>query len=332
MRHELGWRLQRLEGWRLFETRNRWFQREAAAAIDRLPAGTSGILFAHSYSALEIFKRAKTRGWTLVLGQIDPGARHFEIVANAARHAPEFAPAPAAPSAGYLADWRAECALADRIAVNSDWSRACLEAEGIPAAKLAVVPLAFEPASPDAEPHRYPEEFSAARPLRVLFVGQVAVAKGVKAMLEALLLLRDVPLELTVVGECNAVVPGRFLDHPGVRWQGAVSRSGVMRFYQDADVLLFPSLSDGFGMVQVEAQGWRLPIIASRSCGAVVRDGLNGLLLPEVTPAAIAGAVRQVAADPRLLERMSRASGAGRTGGVSALGRGLVDLVARRAS
>lgn len=332
MRHELAWRLQRLQGWRLFESRNAWFQRVAAAAIDRLPAGTPGTVFAHSYSALEIFTRARARGWTLVLGQIDPGARHFQIVADAARQAPEYGPPPAAPSPEYLANWRAECALADRIAVNSDWSQACLEAEGIPAAKLAVVPLAFEPASPGAEPHRYPEVFSVARPLRVLFVGQVAVAKGLKAMLDALLLLDDVPLELTVVGDYHAAVPRTFLGHPRVRWQGAVSRGGVMRYYQEADVLLFPSLSDGFGMVQVEAQGWRLPIIASRSCGAVVRDGLNGLLLPEVTPAAIAGAVRQAAADPRLLERMSQASGAARMGGVPALGQSLVDLVARQAS
>ena len=332
MRHEVGWRLGRLHGWRLFEARNAWFQREAAAVIDRLPAGTRAIVFAHSYSALEVFRRAKARGWLLVLGQIDPGARHFQVVADAARHAPEYGPPPAPPPATYVANWRAECALADRIAVNSEWSRSCLEAEGVPAEKLAVVPLAYEPPSATAEAHQYPAAFSAGRPLRVLCVGQVAVAKGLQATLEALALVEDLPLELVIVGERTAQVPTRFLDQPRLRWTGAVSRSGVMGFYQDADVLLFPSLSDGFGMVQVEAQGWRLPIIASRTCGAVVRDGVNGLLLPEVTPAAIAGALRRVAADPRLLERWSRASAVGAQGGVRALGECLVELVTRPAS
>ena len=331
MAHEIAWRLRRLDGWRLFETRNAWFQGQAAAAIDACPDGMRAVVFAHSYSALEMFRRAKARGWTLVLGQIDPGARHFQIVADAARQAPEYGPPPAAPPDTYLRNWREECALADRIAVNSEWSRSCLEAEGIPAEKLAVVPLAYEPSSASAAVHQYPAAFSNARPLRLLFVGQVAVAKGLKAMLEALALVEDVPCELIAVGERNADVPRRFLDHPRVRWAGAVSRSGVMRFYQDADVLLFPSLSDGFGMVQVEAQGWRLPIIASRSCGAVVRDGVNGLLLPEVTPTAIAGAVRRLAGDPALLERLSRASEAGRQRGVQALGESLVELVTRPA-
>lgn len=329
MAHEIGWRLRGLQGWRLFEARNGWFQREAAAAIDAFPAGLRAIVFAHSYSALEIFRRAKARGWRLVLGQIDPGARHFRIVEEAARHAPEYGPPPPAPSHHYLADWRAECGLADHIAVNSEWSRSCLEAEGIPASKLAVVPLAYEPDATSGRTHAYPEAFSASRPIRLLFVGQVAVAKGIKALLDATAQIGDLPFELVIVGEGSAPVPRRFLDDRRVRWEGAVSRSGVMRYYQDADVLVFPSLSDGFGMVQVEAQGWQLPIIASRSCGTVVQDGVNGLLLPDVTPTAIAAAVRKVAGDPRLLERFSRASAVTDRLGVPALGASLLALGAR---
>jgi hypothetical protein len=54
-----------------------------------------------------------------------------------------------------------------------------------------------------------------------------------------------------------------------------------------------------------------LPIIGSRSCGRVVDDGVNGLLLAEVTAAAIADALRQ-ALDPALLSRL--AGGARTTG------------------
>jgi glycosyltransferase involved in cell wall biosynthesis len=58
-------------------------------------------------------------------------------------------------------------------------------------------------------------------------------------------------------------------------------------------------------MAQVEALEWRLPIIASRSSGRVVRDGVNGLLLPEVSATAIAAAIRQVL-DPAVLARLSQ--------------------------
>jgi glycosyltransferase involved in cell wall biosynthesis len=57
-------------------------------------------------------------------------------------------------------------------------------------------------------------------------------------------------------------------------------------------VLIFPTLSDGFGLTQLEAQAWSLPIVASRFCGEVVRDGVNGIVLNELSPDAISAALR----------------------------------------
>ncbi len=330
MAHEVLWRCSGRAGWDLFSGRNRWFQEKAAGAIGapRQPGAEHTMLFAHSYAALQIFKRAKLRGWTLVLGQIDPGPEHFDIVARSAQDAPEYGAPPAPPPARYFDDWRDECRLADHIVVNSDWSRSCLERVGVPSSKLVVIPLAYEPDdSGDVmlSDRRYPDGFTPARPLRLLFVGHVGVAKGAKALLESTALLHDVPFELSLVGEIAMQVPRAYLDHPSVRWIGPVSRSEVMRRYREADVLMFPSLSDGFGMAQIEAQGWRLPIVASRSCGQVVQDGVNGVLLDEVSPAALARAIRRLATDPRRLADFSRHA-ARQQAGVSALGAALLHL------
>jgi glycosyltransferase involved in cell wall biosynthesis len=100
-------------------------------------------------------------------------------------------------------------------------------------------------------------------------------------------------------------LPRRFQDRASIRWLGHLPRSEVMRHYRDADVLVFPSLSDGFGMAQVEAQGWALPIIASPFCGSVVRDGVNGIVLSEVSPGAVAAALGKVANDPELLAKFA---------------------------
>lgn len=331
--HEVLWRAGSRAGWDLFTARNQWFQRRAATAIDSVstPAGTRAMVFAHSYAALEIFKRAKPRGFGLVLGQIDPGAEHFAVVARTATNAPEYGPPPPAPPSQYLDDWREECRLADRIVVNSEWSRSCLERAGIEPAKLVVVPLAYEVHAGDkaaTTERRYPEAFSAARPLRLLFVGHVAVAKGIKALLESLALLKDVPFELSIVGDGGMQVPRAHREHPRVRWVGPVSRSEVMRRYRDADLLIVPSLSDGFGMAQVEARGWRLPIVASRFCGQVVHDGVNGILLNEVTAPAIAQAVRRLADQPSLLASFSRNAATGQPASLASLGAALVQLEA----
>ncbi|HEV8168055.1 MAG TPA: glycosyltransferase, partial [Pyrinomonadaceae bacterium] len=67
--------------------------------------------------------------------------------------------------------------------------------------------------------------------------------------------------------------------------------------------------SDGFGLTQLEAQSWKLPVVASRYCGEVVRDGFNGALLEEVSGEAIANVVRQFLETPASLSAMSIRSG-----------------------
>jgi glycosyltransferase involved in cell wall biosynthesis len=322
------WRAQQRRDWDLLIERNTWFQQRASAVLRRAPStGLPTIVFAHSYTAREPFREAKSRGWMAVLGQIDPGEEHMQIVARAAHDHPEYGDAPEAPPASYFSRWREECELADWIVVNSDWSREALERSGIPAAKLRVVPLPYEPDAMTPAPRRiYPDAFSTERPLRVLFVGTLSVGKGVASLLEAIELVADLPVEVKLVGPLAMQLPSRFAAHPSIQWVGSVPRSEVMGHYRESDVLVFPSLSDGFGMAQVEAQGWGLPIIASRSCGQVVRDGESGILLSDVSAASIAAALRSVVERPDLLAGFARRAAAEARAGVSALASALVAL------
>ena len=330
---ESFWRARKRGQWDRLTDRNRWFQQRAVAAVSDVneQAGTPVVLFAHSYSARDIFSYARSRGWTTVLGQIDPGEEHFRIVRQLATEWNEYGSPPEGPPDAYFEGWREECALADWIVVNSNWAREALERAGVPGTKLRVVALPFEPEVSQDFERKYPSAFSAQRPLRVLFVGQVAVAKGAAALLEAVGLLEDVPLEITVVGKASMAVPSRWLGHPSLRWLGAIPRSEVMAHYRAADLLVFPSFSDGFGMAQVEAQGWRLPVIASRFCGQVVRDGVNGILLQEVSAASIAKALRAVASQPELLAQFSRNSNPCKSD-MSAFASGLLSLEPARPS
>lgn len=291
--HETSWRLQGIDGWDLFIARNWWFQERCARQLAQVQLDRA-IVFAHSYIALDTFRAAHQRGWMCVLGQIDPGAAHQQIVNDVAVRWPEFGPPLSAPPARYFDDWREECRLADRIVVNSEWSRDCLERDGVEPSKIHVIALPYE-GEPVAWERDYPAAFTNERPLRVLFVGSIAAFKGVPSLLESLDRLGDLPIEMRLVGPLAATIPDRFAHDHRVMIVGAVTRSEVAREYRDADVLVFPSHSDGFGMAQVEAAAWRLPIIASRSCGRVVDHGVNGVLLREVSASSIADALLQVA-------------------------------------
>ncbi len=329
MVREIWWRSRHLTGWDglMAETDGSAIERRRRCDTFTDADGSRMMVFAHSYSAREVFTEAKARGWTTVLGQIDPGEEHFRVVQRVADECQEFGDVPPAPPSAYFEAWREECALADHIVVNSEWTRQSMVRAGIASAKLQMIPLAYEPEDDGLVAAReYPRAFSSARPLRVLFVGHVSIAKGAPALLEAIEQLSDVPIELRVVGARSMIVPPRFLDHPAIRWFGSVPRHEVMRHYRECDVLVFPSHSDGFGMAQIEAQGWRLPIVASPHCGRVVDDGMNGILLAEVSPTAIAGALRRLVGAPELLAEFSTRSAAGREPGLAALSDALLTL------
>ena len=302
---ELKASLARENGWMLVSRRNEWFQKQV---VDQLARNHNGqhTVFAYSYAAKEIFEFARERGWRTVLGQIDPGPAEERIVAGLQQTHTHWKPAPKA----YWDNWRDECSLADRILVNSNWSRDALIAEGVAAEKIRVIPVAYEAANDTSTFQRhYPRAFSAKRPLRVLFLGQVNLRKGVAQLLEAVPLLSGEHVEFWFVGPVQIHVPQELKLHPQVRWFGMAPRVSVESYYRDADVFILPTLSDGFGLTQLEAQAWKLPVIASRYCGEVVRDGFNGVVLEEVSGEAIAEVIRKFLRAPERLRAMSVRSG-----------------------
>ena len=313
---EAAARIRKLSEWQRVIARNRWFQRRACANLARkaeTPKSetlkTELIIFAYSYAARDIFRFAKQRGWKTALGQIDPGPVEEKIVADEAARVPELAGdwRPAPPE--YWDNWQEECSLADHIIVNSKWSRSCLLKAGVNGEKVSVIPLAYEPITNTQITRAYPARFTRDRPLRVLFLGQVNLRKGVAHLFNAIRSFKDEPIEFWFVGPMQVFIPSELQNNPRVRWFDVVSRGEVDSFYRKADLLILPTLSDGFGLTQLEAQAWSLPIVASRFCGEVVRDGQNGLLLENLTGETIREVLRQCVANPELLAQLAAGSG-----------------------
>lgn len=311
---ELSAKLHSSGGWPLTLQRNHWFQQRALDFLpglaDQLEHGDKRpVLFAYSYAALELLRFAKARGWMTVLGQIDGGICDEEIVANAhSRSAGLISHWQRAP-AEYWFNWKEECSLADTIVVNSNWSRTLLVDAGIETGKLKTIPVPYQPPFEAQTSERvYPAQFSLARPLRVLFLGGFALRKGAAAVLEAMTLLAGEPVEFWIVGSIEVDVPQELRESPKVKWFGTVSRESTAEFYRKADLFLFPSISDGFGMTQVEARGWKLPVIATPFCAPVIKQEINGFVISEVSGESVTGAVRQLLNDPSTLKRLSEGS------------------------
>ena len=192
---------------------------------------------------------------------------------------------------GYWARVRREWALADRIVVNSAWSRDALVAEGVPRARLSVVPLCCDP------PGTAADSPAPDRPLRVLWMGRVDLMKGFPYFVQALEQLPARHLDVTVAG---TLCVRRECLPSGVTYRGAVPYGDTDSLYAAADVLVAPTLSDGFGRTQLEAMRAGVPVITTPHCGAVVTDGVDGFVVPARDPAALAGALE------RLLDERAR--------------------------
>jgi glycosyltransferase involved in cell wall biosynthesis len=179
--------------------------------------------------------------------------------------------------------------------------------------------------SPDVGPPPWdgdPAGLSSSPPgagVKFLFAGRPAREKGVGVLIEAWsasgLGAPSAALVLVGVGPCPPWVPadGAVRD---VACLDPVGPTGLRDIYAAADALVVPSIAtrtfrEPWGLVINEAMNRHLPVIASDAVGAVagglVRDGHNGLVVPAGNAAALAHALRRLAADPALRSRLGAA-------------------------
>jgi phosphatidyl-myo-inositol alpha-mannosyltransferase len=149
-------------------------------------------------------------------------------------------------------------------------------------------------------------------PMRIAFVGQAVERKGLPILLRAFEAVREhVPVELLIVGAGRDEVAPLLMDDRGVRVLGKVSDAEKTAVLAEADVLCAPSLGgESFGMVLTEAFAAGTPVIASDIAGYrdVVRDGIDGVLVPRGDATALAETLRDLALDPARRARMASAA------------------------
>ena len=153
----------------------------------------------------------------------------------------------------------------------------------------------------------------------ILFVGQCAEYKGVEFLLRAIPMLTDKGVILDVVGN-TAGEPQYFsrlrqvvkeLDlQDRVTFHGHINDiEKLALFYKSADLFVLPSLVEGFGIVLLDAMSFELPIVATKagSIPELVKDGVNGILVPPADPLAISKAINHLLGSSTLREKYGQA-------------------------
>lgn len=147
----------------------------------------------------------------------------------------------------------------------------------------------------------------------VLYVGRCAPYKNVEALIQAVLLLRAEGLDasLVVAGDPDGYYPEQEFEalgvrlRPFVRFLGFVECEELAMLYQAADMLVFPSRFEGFGLPPLEAMASGSPVVCSPS-GALPEVSGEAALYVEPTPPGIAEGIRRVVSEPNLRAELVR--------------------------
>ncbi len=195
--------------------------------------------------------------------------------------------------------------LASSIFCPSPMVRRSLIESGVPEGKLMSTSYGWAPErflQRDAPRERQPGH----RP-KFLFVGSICVRKGVPLLLKAWE-RADLNAELVL---CGRVAPEIEKHMPplntfkNVRHLAFTDRIGEV--YNDADVFVFPTLEEGGPMVTYEAMAHGVPpLVTAMGAGAVVEDGVSGVVLPDLDVDAWAQAMTQFAHDVGRRESLGR--------------------------
>jgi glycosyltransferase involved in cell wall biosynthesis len=243
------------------------------------------VIYAYEDAARQSFRFAAQRGiariYDLPIGYWRVGQRIF---AEEREREPEWAATltGSRDSAEKLACKDEELQLAQRVIVASTFTKETLAEAPCPT-RIDIVPYG-------APPPLTHEIRRSSGPLKVLFAGSLGQRKGLSYLLKAIEMMKD-SVELTLLGRKTAF-DCRPLESAvrKYRWLPSLPHAGVLREMQNHDVLVFPSLFEGFGLVILEAMSQGTPVITTPHTAGpdIILDGVDGFIVPIGSAEAIA--------------------------------------------
>jgi glycosyltransferase involved in cell wall biosynthesis len=143
----------------------------------------------------------------------------------------------------------------------------------------------------------------------VASVGRLAAEKGLDLALDAMQLMREragVPIAFAFAGDGPYAATCRAKAPAGTRFLGRLEGSELAALYASADLFVFPSRTDTFGNVLLEAMASGLPIVAADAppTRELLRSGENGVLVP-ADAGAMADALVDLSIDARRRTELS---------------------------
>lgn len=278
--------------------------RQVAQRLRRAPKSFTGV-YAYEDGALASLTAARELGlaghYDLPIGYWRTARRLLE--SEFQRH-PEFAATLTGfkDSTAKLARKDAELAQASQIFVASSFTAQTLRDYPGRLPAPVVIPYGFPPARPEvARAVRGP--VTSSHPLRLLFVGGLSQRKGIADLFAAAKTIGGA-VSLTVIGsKVGVACPALDRELALHRWIPSLPHDQILAEMHAHDVLVFPSLFEGFGLVITEAMSQGTPVITTdRTAGPdLITHGRNGWLIPAGNTEALVRQIEELVRHPELI-------------------------------
>jgi starch synthase len=267
---------------------------------------TINAVYAYDAGALATFRAAKKRGLKCIY---EHPTIYWRMVRQYQREEAELHPE-WVPTLGALADSDEklarkdeELALADIVITASRFAKESVaRAPGLQA-PIRVVPYGTHPAAVDLPRGR------GSGKLRVLFVGALSQAKGLGYLLEAVTRIGP-EIEFTLIGRrISSAIPAPCVMDK-FRWIPSLPHDELLQEMSHHDVLVLPSLHEGFGLVMTEAMGQGVVVITTPHTAGpdLITDGVDGFLVPIRSSEAIEETLALLIRDRDRLKAMQEAA------------------------
>jgi glycosyltransferase involved in cell wall biosynthesis len=239
----------------------------------------AAILHGQGNYSLPAMRRAKARNMITisdVTGQLAE-TRHLQLADEYSSHGRTYR-----EISTFLARRRtAEARFADAVFAPSDAVADGLQKTGIPAKKIYLVPFISPNCRMLLDRTRFKRDDTV---IRLLYVGNLSLAKGVAHLLDAWKTIRhqfSQRVELTLIGAAQPCAKSLLSSLPdGVKWLGPLPHHKVAGHLLSSDIFVFPSLSEGSSLATMEAMAAGCAVITTFDAGSPVINHKSGLIIP----------------------------------------------------
>lgn len=263
-----------------------WASQEFSRKILERGLGDANVIYGFNGASLELFQYAKQKGIKCILDQtLAERSLLHKLLLEEENIWQSWSNSPFTVS-----DADVELAqreqheqdLADHIICGSQFVKDSLIGRGVDENKISIVSLGRikeSQAFQDISQRSIPKERGDG--LRILFAGEVGLRKGIPYLLEALKQLKGkIPFTCKIAGGIG-IQTQQIAEYSDVcDFLGRVPRSQMLELYRWADVFVLPSICEGSAMVTYEALNWGLPVITTHNSGSIIRDSIDGYIVP----------------------------------------------------